>query len=245
MYIKSITGQIWPFNTAYNGDLLDYTRELPDKCIPWVLTDPNYGIKEHGGTNRSHYVKQKNGSKLYVTDGNYEKKSWDNEAISEEVLKEIIRVSENQIIFGVNYFPFNPGPGRIVWDKCREGDDQSDCEIAYCSLIDRVDKIVYMWRGMMQGKSIEEGNVQQGNKKLNEKRIHPTQKPVKLISYILKKYIPEGTLIADFFLGSFSHAIACNNMGNPWIGTEKDKEIYDEGYERYNKETETKQPSLF
>ena len=35
-----------------------------------------------------------------------------------------------------------------------------------------------MWNGMMQGKSISEGHIQQGNKSLNEMRIHPTQKPV-------------------------------------------------------------------
>ena len=41
---------------------------------------------------------------------------------------------------------------------------------------------------MMQGKSIEEGWIQQGNKKINEKRIHPTQKPVNLYRWIAKKY---------------------------------------------------------
>ena len=46
-----------------------------------------------------------------------------------------------------------------------------------------------MWNGMMQGKSIEEGHIQQGNKKLNEKRIHPTQKPVNLYRWIVRKYI--------------------------------------------------------
>ncbi len=230
------SGDKIPVNTVFNMDCLELLRELPDKCIPWVLTDPNYGIKEHGGSDRSHYVKQKNGSKKFVS-GKYKKKDWDNKTVSEEILNEIFRVSENQIIFGVNYFSINPGPGRIVWDKCREGDDQSDCEIAYISTTKRVDKIVYMWRGMMQGKSFEEGNIQQGNKSLNEKRIHPTQKPVKLISGIIRKYIPQGNLIADFFCGSFSHIISFEKMNHPWIGCEKDYDYFKSGYHRYERET--------
>lgn len=237
--MKTITlksGKEIELNQAFNVDCLDFMKELPDKCIPWVLTDPNYGRGEHGGVNRSGLVKQKNGSKTYVK-GGFKKKDWDNTAVSEEYLNEIVRVSENQIIFGANYFPVNLGNGRIIWDKCNEGSDQSDCEIAYISSNSRVDKISFMWRGMFQGKSIAEGTTQQGNKSLNEKKIHPTQKPVKLISEIIKRYIPEGELIVDFYAGSFSHVIAFAKMGNPWLACEKDKDYYISGYHRYEQET--------
>ena len=46
-------------------------------------------------------------------------------------------------------------------------------------------EIDYLYAGMMQGKSISEPMVQQGNKKLNEKREHPTQKPILLWDLIL------------------------------------------------------------
>ena len=46
--IKLKSGKTWPLNTAYNGDCIDFMRELPDKCIDIVLTDPPYGIGEDG-----------------------------------------------------------------------------------------------------------------------------------------------------------------------------------------------------
>ena len=116
--------------------------------------------------------------------------------------------------------------GRIVWDKCNDGSDQSDAEIAYCSLNDRVDIFRFMWRGMFQGKSIYEGTVQQGNKRLNEKRIHPCQKPVALYEWILKKYAKTGDIILDTHVGSASSLIACYKAGYEYVGFEMDKDYY-------------------
>ena len=45
-----------------------------------------------------------------------------------------------------------------------------------------------MWNGMLQGKSIQEGHLMQGDKSKNENRIHPNQKPVKLYEWLLSKY---------------------------------------------------------
>lgn len=84
----------------------------------------------------------------------------------------------------------------------------------------------YMWRGMFQGKSISEGTVQQGNKALNEKRIHPTQKPVILYEWILRKYAKEGYIILDTHVGSASSLIACYNTGHKFVGFEKDEYYY-------------------
>ena len=43
-YIELKSGKKWYLNTAYEGDCLEFMRELPDKCIDLVLTDPPYGI---------------------------------------------------------------------------------------------------------------------------------------------------------------------------------------------------------
>lgn len=155
-------------------DCMQGMKEFPDKYFDLAIVDPPYGRKEHGGRNRSGYVRQKNGSKIFVKDGQYRNQNWDNEPPSEDYFNEVMRVSKKQIIFGCNYFDYPLIGGRIVWDKCNDGSDQSDAEIAYCSMNDRVDIFRYMWRGMFQGKSITEGTTQQGNKRLNEKRIHPT-----------------------------------------------------------------------
>lgn len=128
--------------------------------------------------------------------------------------------------------------GRIIWDKCNDGSDQSDAEIAYNSLTRRVDIFRYMWRGMFQGKSITEGTIQQGNKKMNEKRIHPTQKPVNLYRWIIQKYkIPQDWKILDTHVGSASSLIAFHEAGMQFVGFEKDKYMYDLSMERYKTET--------
>ena len=84
----------------------------------------------------------------------------------EEYFRELIRVSKHQIVWGCNYFSWSFPPGRIVWDKCNGNSCFSDCEIAFCSLHNSTRLFRYMWNGMFQGKSIAEGWVQQGNKKL-------------------------------------------------------------------------------
>lgn len=201
-------------------------KRFPDKYFDLAVVDPEYGRKEHGGRNRSGWVKQKNGSRTFVSDGNYMKKSWDEKPVDQPYFDELFRVSKNQIIWGCNYYSDNLGPGRIVWDKCNDGSDQSSCEIAYNSMTDRVDMFRFMWRGMFQGKNIREGWIQQGNKCKNEKRIHPCQKPVSLYLWILNKYAQPGWKILDSHVGSASSLIACFKLGFDFVGFEIDPDYF-------------------
>ena len=159
---------------------------------------------------------------------------------------ELFRVSKEQIIWGCNYFDYHFGSGRIIWDKCNMSSTFSDCEIAYCSLHETVRIFRYMWNGMMQGKSIPQGYIQQGNKKLNEKRIHPTQKPVNLYRWILQHYkIPSDWKLLDTHVGSGSSLIAFRENNNPFIGFELDRNMYQLSKERYLEETAQIQLSGF
>lgn len=72
-----------------------------------------------------------------------------------------------------------------------------------------------------------EGHVMQGNKALNEKRIHPTQKPVALYKWLLMTYAKRGDKILDTHVGSASSLIACDDMGFDYIGFEIDPIFYD------------------
>lgn len=206
--------------------------QFPDKYFDLAIVDPEYGRKEHGGKNRSGSVTQKNGSKLFVNDGNYKKKDWDNKPADKSYFDELFRVSKNQIIWGCNYYSDQFGSGRIIWDKVNDGSDQSDAEIAYNSLTNRVDMFRFMWRGMFQGKSIAEGTVQQGNKSLNEKRIHPTQKPINLYKWLLNNYAKDGDKILDTHVGSASSLVACYDMGFDYIGFEIDEDYFKVAQER-------------
>lgn len=137
------------------------------------------------------------------------------------------RVARKYIVWGCNYFDYVFAPGRIVWDKRNGASSFSDCEIAATNLFDSVRLFPFMWNGMCQGKSAADGRTMQGNKKLNEKRIHPTQKPVALYSWLLSQYAETGWHILDTHLGSGSSAIACDNLGFEMTGIELDPHYYE------------------
>jgi site-specific DNA-methyltransferase (adenine-specific) len=213
--------------TLYLGDCLEGMAGTPDKSFSLAIVDPPYGRGEDGGMNRCHGVKQKNGAVLQCQDGGYKKKDWDKEPPPPEYFAELQRVSQHQIIWGVNYYPVALPGGRIIWDKVNDGADQSGAEIAYNSLNQRVDVVRYMWRGMMQGVSVRRGTVQQGNKALNEKRIHPTQKPVKLYGWLLDTYAAPGQTIIDTHFGSASLVIAALERGFDVTAYEIDPEYFE------------------
>jgi len=64
------------------------------------------------------------------------------------------------------------------------------------------------------------------------KKIHPTQKPVKLYEWLLMNYAKEGNKILDTHLGSGSIALACHNLGFELIGCELDTEYYNAAIKR-------------
>jgi site-specific DNA-methyltransferase (adenine-specific) len=66
----------------------------------------------------------------------------------------------------------------------------------------------------------------------NRGLIHPTQKPVELMEYLIKTYTDEGETVLDFTSGSFTTGVACVNLGRNFIGIEMDNHYYDIGTER-------------
>ena len=220
----------------YNMDCMDGMKMFPDKYFSLAIVDPPYFS---GPEFREFYGRKVSpiGVKRI-----YEKMdNWN--VPDKEYFEELFRVSQHQIIWGCNYFDYHFGPGRIVWDKCNGSSSFSDCEIAYCSLHDSTRIFRYMWNGMMQGKSISEGWIQQGNKKLNEKRIHPTQKPVALYEWLLQKYAKPGDIILDTHVGSASSLIACHRNRIGFVGFEIDEGCYKRSMERL--EAERAQITLF
>ncbi len=202
-----------------NADCMEGMKQYPDKYFDLAIVDPPY----FSGPERREYYGKKT-SPIGVQ--RFYEPSADWEIPGEEYFHELGRVSKHQIVWGCNYFLYHFGPGRIVWDKCNGNSSFSDCEIAFCSLHDSVRLFRYMWNGMMQGKSIEEGWIQQGNKKLNEKRIHPTQKPVNLYRWLIQKYVQPGWKILDTHVGSASSLIAFEEAGLDYVGYEIDPARY-------------------
>lgn len=220
----------YEFNTLYNEDCLQAMKTFPDNYFDLAIVDPPYFS---GPNTRKYYGKEVNN--LNIKRKDYPViKDWT--LPNSEYFDELIRISRNQIIWGVNYFDYHFGPGRIIWDKVNYASSFSNAEIAYCSLQNSVRTFRYMWNGMMQGKSIIEGHIMQGDKSKNEYRIHPTQKPVNLYIWLLQKYAKKGDLILDTHVGSASSLIACHRLGFEYIGFELDSTIYELASERLNNE---------
>lgn len=216
----------------YNMNCMDGMKDFPDNHFDLAIVDPPY----FSGSERRNYY-GRTVSPIGVQRVYQPSEKW--EPPGRTYFEELFRVSKNQIIWGCNYFDYLfPTSGRIVWDKCNDNSCFSDCEIAFCSCHNSVRIFRYMWNGMMQGKSIKEGWVQQGNKKLNEKRIHPTQKPVALYEWCLKEYAKPGDIILDTHVGSASSLIACRNTGHKYVGFEVDPYHYGRAQERLDAEEE-------
>lgn len=240
-------------HTLTNEDNMSLMGRYPDKYFPLAIVDPEYGIGEAGKNHKSRntLVRQKDGKSMRRCPSPvYTKKDWDDKPASPSYFIELIRVSVNQIIFGANYFSsimevqkpprranydgfiLQYPKGFILWDKINGNNDFSDCEVIYTSFDFPSFVLPYMWAGMMQGKSIAQGTVMQGNKKLNEKRIHPTQKPVIIYKYLLKRFSKSGWTILDTHLGSGSIAIACEELGINLVACEKESDIFQSAKQR-------------
>ena len=208
--------------TLIQCDCMTYMATLPDKAFELSITDPPY----FEGQNKPGFYRNGEFSSKLVPAGKYgELKHWD--VPSTAYFRELQRVSQNQIIWGANHFSdrFNAsGPGWIVWDKENGESSFADAELAYSSFDKAVRIFRYRWNGMIQGSH--------GDKRLNEKRIHPTQKPLKLYEWLLSNYAKQGQRILDTHGGSMSSAIAANKLGFEITVCELDEDYFKAACER-------------
>ena len=189
------------------ADCMDVMREAPDNHWDLAIVDPPYGI----GVNSMNM-----GSRQTVRP---DEKKWDDEIPSPEYFKELKRVSRRQIVWGGNYFPLPPSRGWAVWDKGETMYGRSFAEVELAWMSDDTSARIF---------------------KLNPTqldRFHPTQKPVKLYSWLLDKFAKSGDRILDTHMGSGSIAIACHYAGHHLTACEIDPDYYAAAVERINNET--------
>jgi len=201
----------------YNMDCMEFMKSVPDNHFDLAIVDPPYFY----GPNKSGYY-GKGFSNLGVARAKHYDAldSWD--VPKEDYFIELARISKNQIIWGANHFAGrfdSSSAGWIVWDKDNGKSSFSDGELAYSSFERALRIFKYVWNGMHQGSY-------GGNVKLNEKRIHPTQKPTALYHWLLTNYATAGQKIFDSHLGSGSHAVAASRLGFDLTGTEKDTSMF-------------------
>jgi len=213
-----------PLIRADRGDCMGLMADAPDDHYHLAIVDPPYGIGEDGLKNHSR------GCMAETT--KFTPKNWDREISNKEYFLELQRISQNQIIWGGNFFKLPPSSCFIVWDKDNGENDFADCELAWTSFNSAVRKFTWKWQGMLQQ-----------NMAAKEHRIHPTQKPVSLYRWLLTNYAKPGQTILDTHGGSFSSAIACWHEGYDLDICEIDEEYFKAACERF--ERETRQQKLF
>jgi len=203
--------------TLYLGDCLEILPTLGR--VDAVVTDPPYGIGESSARVASRV--QLAAPKDY---GFFE---WDKRPCSPEAIQAMRDISQDQIIFGGNYFDLPPSSCWLIWDKQNSG-DFADAEMAWTSLQKAVRLFQWRWNGMIR--------------KGNEERFHPTQKPVALIQWCLG-FLPDAQTILDPFMGSGTTGVACANLGRKFIGIEIEPKYFDIACKRI--EIAYQQPRLF
>jgi len=207
----------------YQMDCMDLMPQLPDKWADLSCVDPPYGI---GNTTTSA------GNKHRKT--LHKRVKWNNEIPSKKYFSELYRISKNQIIWGCNYFfPYIKVPGRIVHYKKPFQDLEKGkikfcpCDLASQSFNNRIEYFEYNWYGNSQNGKVNWDNSGP------DARIHPTQKPIALYKYLLKKYAKPTDKIIDTHGGSMSIAIACYDFGCDLVCCENDKDMFDAAVKRF------------
>lgn len=220
-----------PVSETYNMDCMEYMRTLPDNAFALAVVDPIYGDVTKGG-----YITGKSLGGVGPHPKHHDA-IWRQQKTGKDYFRELFRVSKNQIIWGGNYFAREIARDSqcwIVWDKCHpDGTKFADAELAWTSFNGKTRIFRFMWNGMCQGKSVAEGHIMQGNKTLNEVRIHPTQKPVALYEWIYSRYAKPGDRILDTHLGSGSSRIAAWDAGLDFVGCEIDRDYFEAQERRF------------
>lgn len=191
-----------------NEDCMVGMARYPDKYFNLAICDPPYGIGRDGA---ARTTSKHGGRKMHIF------KNWDTSRPCAEYFAELFRVSENQIIWGGNYFVeyLPPSMGWVFWDKGQRICN-SDGELAYTSFNKAL-------------RAVEFNRVEL----LLEGTIHPTQKPIKLYTWLLKNYAKQGDKILDTHLGSGSSRIAAYKAGFDFTGFELDKDYYEAQEKRF------------
>jgi site-specific DNA-methyltransferase (adenine-specific) len=190
---------------VFNADCMEVMSRYPDKWFELAIVDPPYGIK---ATKRMGINKKRGYDPSPWIGG-----KWDELPPDKEYFTELFRISQNQIIWGGNYFIDKLLPKRcfIIWDKIQRI-DQADCEMAWTSFNSSA-RIFQFQNSKLIGF-------------MNPERFHPTEKPVALYKWLLRNYAKPGDKILDTHLGSGSSRIACYDGGFDFVGCELDPDYF-------------------
>lgn len=229
-----------------HGDCLELMKDIPDKSIDMVLTDPPYGTTAC---------------------------KWDTVIPFEPMWVQLKRITKDNgaiCLFGSEPFSSHLRLSNLkmfkydwIWNKVKPSGHlnaknrpmtlvevisvfSSKKHRYYPLMVNQKPRIS---RNYINNKKDQYGKEVQVSKKINKKhpkqiikisnanqtgKIHPTQKPVPLLEYLIKTYTLENETVLDFTMGSGSTGVACKNLNRKFIGIEKDDKYFKIAHERIN-----------
>lgn len=188
--------------------ITDVEKLIDNNHMHLFLSDPPYGVdivknNKVGGSKETSFG-HVGGGKLVEVNAYIPIKGDDTTETAQQNYNIVSQITDNQIIFGGNYFTdfLPPKSCWVVWDKENTG-NFADVELAWTSFNKSAKLYKWLWNGMSR----------KGERKTEGKtRVHPTQKPVGMIGEILKDFSKENENILDCFGGSGSTLIACEQL---------------------------------
>ncbi len=198
--------------TLYLGDCLEILPTLGR--VDAVVTDPPYGIADKWKGGSGHGWQK-------ARDEGVLRNEWDAKPLAGPALQAILSAGGEIIIWGGNYFDLPPSRCWLIWNKPERGFTLAEAEMAWTNR----DNVVRVFDAPRS----------------EPDRLHPTQKPVSLMSWCVGK--TKAATILDPFMGSGTTGVACVNLGRKFIGIEIEPRYFDIACRRI--EEAYRQPRLF
>jgi site-specific DNA-methyltransferase (adenine-specific) len=195
-----------PISNVFQTDCNLYMKTIPDKFFELAIVDPPYGSED---------ITRTGGTWANKIDGRARIKEWDYKP-KKEYFDELFRISQNQIIWGGNYFGLPANRHYLIWKKHMP----ENFTVGMCE---------YAWSSFNANPKIFE--FPSNNQFM---RFHPTQKPIQLYKWLLKNYAKPGDKIFDSHMGSQSSRIAAYEGGFDYYGCELDKDYFEAGCKRFD-----------
>ena len=244
----------------WHGDCLELMKNIPDKSIHLLITDPPFGTLNSKGTPwdipidlDKMWVELKrigvdncayifNCKQPFTTDLINSNRKW----FSYEIIWEKERptniftmkdqpaqVHENIAVFGNKRLTYNPimEPAKQPNNNKGNKSQQGDMNVVLSAHFTPTTRISENYDSKMRyPRSVKK--ISRGTK--GNKKLHPTQKPVALYEDLIRTYSNEGDTVLDICAGSFTSAIAAHNWKRNYIGIEKDDNFFEIGKKRLN-----------
>ncbi len=239
------------------GDCLELMKEIPDGLVDMILCDPPYGttackwdsvIPFEPMWEQLKRVTKKDGAIVFTSSQPFTSVLivsnlasfkycwvWDKKKPSNFPLakRQPMKYHEDIPVFSFGKVPYYPEMVPVPGRKAKKG--KNDGAAVFNKGLERPDYLDKVYTDKYPSSIIEISNADQTG------RIHPTQKPVALMEYLIKTYTTESNeVVLDFTIGSGTTGVACVNLGRRFIGIEKDESYYNIAKERIAKAIEAK-----